>query len=902
MTDRAEEFKRQNADQKQAEERTTADGKKEYLDEETGEWVSKTELKKRQTLRKNAAKAAEKAAAKKNAPAAQKAEKAGDEEEVDPTKYTENRYKMLDTMRANGENPYPHKFNRDMTVKGFREKYEDTKIETDSFIEETVALAGRVMGLRSSGAKLIFIDLHEDNSKVQVFATAANYKGDFEKLHRQLKYGDIIGVVGNPGRTKTGELSLRPTEIVILSYCLHQLPRQLEGQNVLNKDTRYRQRYLDLIMNNSVKNIFKTRNKIINFVRKYLNDMDFVEVETPMMNMIPGGATARPFETYHNELDMKLFMRIAPELYLKKLIVGGLNRVFEIGKQFRNEGIDLTHNPEFTTCEFYWAYADYNDLMDMTEDMLAKMVYSIHGSYKITYHPEGQDVPENVIEIDFTPPFRRIPMMKGLEDCLGIKLPPNNMLHTEESRIFFDNLCREKNVDCSAPRTTSRLIDKLVGEFLESQCKDPCFIIDTPTIMSPLAKWHRSEPGLSERFELFANYHEIINAYTELNDPKVQLEAFQGQAKAKEAGDLEAQHVDMSFVNALEYGLPPTGGWGLGIDRICMLLTDTNNIKEVMLFPAMKPNDAGRGAEGTQQVNREVVKLHVLDKTSFFAQAVGYLANNNLTVVETTIAQARQNKDLAARHPTFQFPYLETASGDIISGTSAIASHLARMNPTSGLLGSNAFQEAQVNQWVTWAEYLEPSVEQISGAVCGTLKLDNAKFNDLVKNLKDSVKILNAHLNESQFLVGKSLTLADVVVGSILTPAFQLVLDGGFRKGMKNAGEWFNRFVAIPEVVKAAGNIKACDKALKPAGDVKEAKATPAAPAAPAKAEAADDDLDLFGDDDGEDGAAAAKAAAEAAKQAKKGKKQKAAMSLVLFEVKPLDSETNLDDMAQAIL
>jgi lysyl-tRNA synthetase, class II len=399
-------------------------------------------------------------------------------------------------------------------------------------------------------------------------------------------------VEGNPGKTKTGELSVRPTRIESLSYCLHQLPRAKEGENPLNKDTRYRQRYLDLIMNNHVKNIFKTRNLVIDFVRKYLRDMDFIEVETPMMNMIPGGATARPFETFHNELDMKLYMRIAPELYLKMLIVGGLNRVFEIGKQFRNEGIDLTHNPEFTTCEFYWAYADYNDLMAMTEDMLAKMVYSIRGSYKIQYHPNGQEDKDNVIEIDFTPPFRRIPMMKGLEEALGIKMPKNTELDTEESRIFFDKLCKEKNVECSNPRTTARLIDKLVGEYLESQCKDPCFIIDTPTIMSPLAKWHRSEPGLSERFELFINYHEIINAYTELNDPKVQLAAFQGQAAAKDAGDLEAQHVDSSFVTALEYGLPPTAGWGMGIDRMCMLLTDTNNIKEVMLFPAMKPNDA----------------------------------------------------------------------------------------------------------------------------------------------------------------------------------------------------------------------------------------------------------------------------------------------------------------------
>jgi len=249
-----------------------------------------------------------------------------------------------------------------------------------------------------------------------------------------------------------------------------------------------------------------------------------------MMNMIPGGATARPFETYHNELEMKLYMRIAPELYLKTLIVGGMNRVFEIGKQFRNEGIDMTHNPEFTTCEFYWAYADYNDLMEVTEDMLSKMCHAIHGDTKIQYHPDGTDTEEgraNTIEIDFSKPFKRIPMMKGLQEALKSKLPKkakwpkNTELHTPESNKFFDDLCKKLEIDCANPRTTARLIDKLVGEFLESKCKNPTFITDTPTIMSPLAKWHRSEPGLSERFELFANYHEIINAYTELNDPKV---------------------------------------------------------------------------------------------------------------------------------------------------------------------------------------------------------------------------------------------------------------------------------------------------------------------------------------------------------------------------------------------
>lgn len=254
--------------------------------------------------------------------------------------------------------------------------------------------------------------------------------------------------------------------------------------------------------------------------------------------------------------------------------------------------MDTTHNPEFTTCEFYWAYADYNDLMEMTEEMLSKMVLSIHGQYKIKHTPEHGEP----YEIDFSPPFKRLPMMASLQEKLGIQLPPNDQLDTDDARKFFDDLVKKQGLDCKPPRTTARLIDKLVGEYLESQCKDPTFITDTPVLMSPLAKWHRSEKGLSERFELFCNYHEIINAYTELNDPKVQLECFNKQAEAKKEGDVEAQYVDNNFVTALEYGLPPTAGWGCGIDRITMLLTDKISIKDVMLFPAMKPNEPSRGA------------------------------------------------------------------------------------------------------------------------------------------------------------------------------------------------------------------------------------------------------------------------------------------------------------------
>ena len=402
-------------------------------------------------------------------------------------------------------------------------------------------MTGRVMSIRAAGPKLIFIDLHGDDAKVQIMATAQNYEGDFDQIHNNIRRGDIVGVNGIAGRSKTGELSIRPTNIEIISYCMHMLPAAHEVEkNGLTKDTRYRHKYLDLIVNPHIKRIYKVRNQVIDFIRSFLRARDFLEVETPMMNMIPGGATARPFETFHNDLNMKLFMRIAPELYLKMLTVGGFDRVFEIGKQFRNESIDLTHNPEFTTCELYQAYADYNDLMKMTEDMLSQMVFQIHGTHIIKYHPNGPEDKDNVIEIDFTPPFRRIPMMKGLEEALGMELPKGDALATEETRVIFDKLCKEKGVDCSNPRTTSRLIDKLVGHFIEVNCKNPTFLIDHPQIMSPLAKWHRSEPGLVERFELFCNYHELINAYTELNDPKVQLDLFSDQAKAKEMGDVEA--------------------------------------------------------------------------------------------------------------------------------------------------------------------------------------------------------------------------------------------------------------------------------------------------------------------------------------------------------------------------
>lgn len=573
---------------------------KTYLDEVTGEHVSKSELKKRQKTRQIEAKKAEKAKQNVNKQPKKKDIMA----DLNPNQYFDIRSRQIEEYRQANEkdpkafNPYPHKFSRSLTIPEFVEKYSglargETKADTE------IKLTGRIMTKRESGSKLRFYVLKGDGVQMQIMAQAQDAASleVYEKEHDELRRGDIVGVTGYPGRTSPakggeGELSIFATSIQLLTPCLHMLPTEHFGFK--DQEARYRKRYLDLIMNDSVRDRFKVRSAIISYIRRFLDSRDFIEVETPMMNVIAGGATAKPFITHHNDLNMDMYMRIAPELFLKELIVGGMDRVYEIGRQFRNEGIDMTHNPEFTTCEFYQAYADVYDLMDTTELLFSEMVKEITGDYKVTYHPDGPDGKE--LTLDFTRPWKRVNMIEELEKVYNVKFPPGTELHTAETGKFLKQILIDHKIDCPPPLTNARMLDRLVGE-LEDASINPTFIFGHPQMMSPLAKKDRNIPGLCERFEVFVATKEICNAYTELNDPFDQRARFEEQARQKDQGDDEAQMVDETFCNALEYGLPPTAGWGCGIDRLAMFLTNSNTIREVLLFPTLKPDAFVKGEE-----------------------------------------------------------------------------------------------------------------------------------------------------------------------------------------------------------------------------------------------------------------------------------------------------------------
>jgi len=435
-----------------------------------------------------------------------------------------------------------------------------------------VSVAGRLITLRPMG-KALFAHLQDATGKLQIYLRQdimgeASFK-DFEET---IDPGDLLGVRGRLFRTNTGELTVEVKEWSLLAKSLHPLPEKWHG--LKDVEVRYRQRYLDLIANEHARRVFFLRSRLIGEIRRFLDDKDFLEVETPILQPIASGANAKPFITYHNYLEQNLYLRIAPELYLKRLIVGGINRVYELGKNFRNEGVDTTHNPEFTMLEFYCAYWDYRDLMVFTEELFSYLLNQLVGGLRITY--QGK-------ELDFTPPFKRYRYFELLEEKTG------------KDKDFFlkdveglRKLAKEVGVPKVETLTHAKLIDKVFDLLVEDELWGPCFVIDFPKLLSPLAKTHREDPDLVERFELFVAGKEIANAYTELNDPVEQRERFLEQLKEKEMGDEEAMSMDEDFIKALEYGMPPTAGEGIGIDRLVMLLADVDSIREVILFPALR--------------------------------------------------------------------------------------------------------------------------------------------------------------------------------------------------------------------------------------------------------------------------------------------------------------------------
>ncbi|ELA42055.1 lysine-tRNA ligase [Vittaforma corneae ATCC 50505] len=447
--------------------------------------------------------------------------------------------------------------------------------------EEMVSSAGRVISIQGHG-KLFFFKVESDDIAIQLILNSGDksiyYVAQF------LRRGDIVGFTGFCGKSRTGEPSVFVTDLKLLTPCLRVVPSSKNG--LKDPETIYRKRHLDLLVNKDSKERFICRTRIINYIRNFFNTRDFLEVETPTMHVIYGGAAAKPFKTFHNELKQTLYLRVAPELYLKKLVVGGINRVYEIGKNFRNEGIDLTHNPEYTACEAYYAYSDYNEWMKLTEDLLSGLAMELKGSLKFAYEPKKRESEEIKVDFDFSTPFQRFDILEEINKVLGLNLTGENIENSVDELI---KAAEERNLVIDEPRTLNRILDKFIGEYLEPKCINPTFITGFPTAMSPLAKEDRNRKGVTERFELFLNGKEICNSYTELNIPSVQRERFMEQMAAKEAGDAEAMPIDEDFCQALEYGLPPTGGWGLGIDRVVMYMTNAANIRDVLFFPTMRP-------------------------------------------------------------------------------------------------------------------------------------------------------------------------------------------------------------------------------------------------------------------------------------------------------------------------
>jgi lysyl-tRNA synthetase class 2 len=476
------------------------------------------------------------------------------------------RLEKLELLRHAGIEPYADRYMRTHKALDILERFEELE-------GQEASVAGRIMSKRDQG-KVIFIHVQDFSGRIQIYIRMDELGQTLFDLITKFDVGDIIGIEGKIFRTKRGEISIHAHNVKMLSKAMRPLPEKFHG--LTNVETRYRQRYLDLVMNPDVRHVFVTRSKIIRFIREFLEEREFLEVETPTLHTIAGGAAARPFVTHHNALDIDLFLRIALELPLKRLIVGGFEKVFEIGRTFRNEGISIKHNPEFTMMELYQAYANFEDIMELTEELIANVVQRVHGTLEITY--QGQT-------IQFKTPWHRLPMLDGILKYSGVDF--RSIVTDEQAR----HVAKEKGLHVDEDASRGKIINEFFEEFVEPNLIQPTFITGHPVEISPLAKRNVEQPEYTDRFEAFIFGRELANAFSELNDPIDQRQRFEAQTAERAKGDDEAHMMDEDFVQALEYGLPPTGGLGIGIDRLVMLLTDSASIRDVILFPTMRPRD-----------------------------------------------------------------------------------------------------------------------------------------------------------------------------------------------------------------------------------------------------------------------------------------------------------------------
>ncbi|MDO5717487.1 MAG: lysine--tRNA ligase [Tissierellia bacterium] len=515
-------------------------------------------------------------------------------EELNLNEMLQIRRDKLDSLIEEDKDPHKiGKFEDRVFAKDIQEKYEE-------YEGSSVRVAGRIMSRRGHG-KVNFMHLQDSTGRIQLF-NRLNELGEeeYEEI-KKLDIGDIVGAEGEVFTTKTGEISIRTKKITLLTKSLQILPEKFHG--LVDPDLRYRQRYVDLIVNPEVKDVFIMRNKIIKSIRRFLDDRGFLEVETPILNTIAGGAVARPFITHHNTLDIDMYLRIANELYLKRLIVGGFEKVYEMGRMFRNEGMDSTHNPEYTAVELYAAYEDYEYMMELTEELVHYIVKEVRGSSEIEY--QGN-------KLDFTPPWNRMKMTDAIKEYTGIDFEE---IKTDEEAI---KLAKEKGIEIEPNFTRGHIISEFFEEFCEDKLIQPTFITHHPVEISPLSKRDPEDPRYTHRFEAFVNTKEIANAFSELNDARDQRERFEEQVRAREGGDKEAHMMDNDFINALEVGLPPTGGLGIGVDRLIMIITNRDSIRDVILFPTMKPlggqspvnqDSEGENAEAYDQLKTDLEEI-----------------------------------------------------------------------------------------------------------------------------------------------------------------------------------------------------------------------------------------------------------------------------------------------------